>query len=123
MGKLVGKEIKKVRNKSKEVLIRVRTLDGNIVNVQDEREVEERGKENFKELLRARRLDKEEEIRVEPHITKKELRNEMVGQGWNREYAVEIKKGIIFWVVFYTCICRNVEKERWQCCGVADGII
>src|SRR5678816_1942191 len=73
--KLFWKEINKIRNKREDVIIGVKALDGNVV--QDDREVEERWKEHFKELLNAGRVDEEEEGRQ--NITMEEFRNVNVG--------------------------------------------
>lgn len=60
-------------------------MDENIVL--DEKEVEERWKEHFKEFLSARRADKEEgkgHIRVEQNIRKEEFRNGTVGHIYSK---------------------------------------
>src|SRR5678816_682394 len=86
--KLFWKEINKIRNKREDVIIGVKALDGNVVH--DDREVEERWKEHFKELLNAGRVDEEEERRQ--NITMEEFRNVNIGDITKDEIVNALKK-------------------------------
>lgn len=104
--KLFWKNTKNFWNKREGVISSIRTLDGNVIK--DDRKIEEKCRERFKELLNAGKVNEHEELST---YSKAEIRSENMGHISKNEIIYALQKMFEKFLVFGFHTRKNAKED------------